>query len=175
MKYLYLLLLIIPIIGVFLLRVSIYIKQGENTEFRLKIGFILRIKLHNKKIIEICRRISMYDFTVLNNKEENNNSNKLFKKMTVEKITVINQNNIFNCLWNVYIPFSNQMFNIYLEQTLLNRFKKVKNRYYSIMYTTTGTYKLMFELVLSIRFYQIVKYCINNLINKKKVKYDKSN
>lgn len=175
MKYLYLLILVIPLISLFLLRVSIYLKQDENTEIRLKIGQILSFKLNNKKLIEICQRISKYDITLFINNQTSSNINKLLKYIIINKITVINQNNIFNEIWNIYIPVSYQMFYLYLDQILNKNFKKVTNKYYSIMYSTIGNYQLKFEIDMSIRVYELLKYFIINLFNKKKVRYDKSN
>ena len=93
----------------------------------------------------------------------------------IDKISVINCNNIFNTMWNIYITFSYNILNLYLDNYLMSKFKKVSNKYYSINYTTTGTYKLKFEVLLSIRVYQIFKLLFIYLKNKKKVKYDQSN
>ncbi len=175
MKYLYFIPLVILLISLFLFRIGIYLKQDENTDIRVKIGQILCFKLNNKKIIETCQRISKYDITLLKTNQNKQQINELFKYITINKITVINQNNILNNLWNVYIPISYQIFNRYLDQTLTKNFKKVNNKYYSIEYTTIGSYKLKFEIDMSIRVYKLVEYFIINLIKKKKVRYDKSN
>ena len=175
MKYLYLLLFIILLFLIFSWRVSIYIRTNETTDIVLKIGPFLRFKLKNPKISKICQSLTKYDFTVFINQDNTNNIDWLLKELIVDKITIINCNNIFNNLWNIYIPFSYNILNLYLDNVLSTKFKKVTNKYYSTMFTTTGTYKLNFEIVLSIRVYQLIKLLIVYLKNKKKVKYDTSN
>ena len=175
MKHGYLILLIILILILFTLKVSICLNQRENTDIRLKIGPILRFRLKNSKITKICQSLTNYDFSVLLNKDNSYNVDRILKEIIIDKITIINRNNIFNTLWNIYIPFTYNILYVYIEHLLANKFKKVNNRYYSNMYTTTGSYQLNFEIILSIRVYQIIKILFIYFKNKKKVKYDKSN
>ena len=175
MKYLYILLIILLFIVLLTIRVSICLTQRENTDILLKIGPFLRFKVHNSNIDNICQSLTKYDFSVFINTNNSIDLDKIFKEISIDKISIINSNNIFNTLWNIYIPFSYNILNLYLEQYLISKFKKVSNKYYSIIYTTTGTYKLNFEVVLSIRVYQIFKLLLIYLKNKKKVKYDQSN
>lgn len=175
MKYLYLLLIILFIIWLLTLRVSICLTQRENTDIYVKIGPFLRFKLHNTNISTICHSLSNYDFSVLINKNKSIDIDQILKEIMIDKISVINSNNIFNTLWNIYIPFTYNIFNLYLDEYLTSKFKKVSNKYYSVIYTTLGTYKLNFEIVLSIRVYQIFKILLIYFKKKKKVKYDQSN
>ena len=160
MKYLILLLIILFIIWLLTLRVSICLTQRENTDIYVKIGPFLRFKLHNTNISTICHSLSNYDFSVLINKNKSIDIDQILKEIMIDKISVINSNNIFN---------------LYLDEYLTSKFKKVSNKYYSVIYTTLGTYKLNFEIVLSIRVYQIFKILLIYFKNKKKVKYDQSN
>ena len=115
MKYLYLLLVIIFLLLIFIIKVSIYLNVKETTDIVLKIGHFLRFKIKNTKLANICQNISKYDFTVLMNQKSDNNIDWLLKELNIDKITIINSNNIFNTLWNIYIPFSYNILNLYVD------------------------------------------------------------
>ena len=97
---------------------------------------------------------------------------KIYSNKTVDKITLINENNILKPVWNVLIPLGFNILNIYVDDILDETFKKVNNKYYSISYQTVGTYKLKFEVYLKAYVYNLLIGSIIYLVNKGSKKYE---
>lgn len=155
------------------LRVSIYLNKSENTEIWLKIGLIFKFRIRNQKLLEICDNLSNYNFSnFLKNKSKNSILQFILKEVTVDQITLINENNILNPVWNVLIPLGFNILNIYVDDILDETFKKVNNKYYSISYQTVGTYKLKFEVYLKAYVYNLLIGSIIYLVNKGRKKYE---
>ena len=165
--------LLIIVFIILTLRVSVYLSQRENTEMWLKIGLIFKFRIRNQKLLEICDNLSNYNFTNFSkNKPKNTLIEFILKEVTVEKITLINENNILNPVWNVLIPIGLNIINTYLDDILDVTFKKVNNKYFSISYQTVGTDKLKFEVYLKAYVYNLLIGSIIYLVNKGRKKYE---
>ncbi len=157
------------------IKVRIIYYQGKKPIVRIMVSDLLKIKLDYQVTFSLMNQYSIRKIKYLMKKslyianKYDELIKKVCKKIKITKLTIVTSYQNSNPIIDSYLKFGNLMIYQFLDNLLNRYFNQVTNDYYRII-NHEKKEKLSYEMIFSIRGYQIIQLLIGNFSKLKELR-----